>query len=80
MSVNQLRYISNSAFEAARSIEHVTAHSREKSVHGHSFLVCASADGNNQDFMSLKLRLQNATSILDYQFLNDHIAELSRLM
>ena len=77
MSVNQLRYISNSAFEAARSIEHVTAHSRENSLHGHSFLVCASADGNNQDFISLKLRLQNAASILDYQFLNDHIAEPS---
>ena len=77
MSVNQLRYISNSTFEAARSIEHVTAHSRGHSLHGHSFLVCVSADGNNQDYMSLKLRLQNAASILDYQYLNDHIAEPS---
>ena len=79
MSTNQLRYIANSTFEAARSIEHVTAHSRGNSLHGHSFLVCVSADGNNQDYMSLKLRLQNAASILDYQFLNDHIAEPSDL-
>ena len=77
MLVNQLRFIANASFEAARSIEHDAAPSRERSLHGHSFLARVSADGDSQDFMSLKQRLENTAAILDYQFLNDHIAEPS---
>lgn len=78
MAVNQLRYIGSSSFEAARSIEHDVALSKGGSLHGHSFLARVSVDGgDNQDYRSLKSRLENAAGILDYQFLNDHIAEPS---
>jgi len=81
-----LAYVAAAGFESARRLTGPGAPSRLRAVHGHGFrasvqvrqdspLAQASFDGAQVD--ALRERLRAAVAPLDYQMLNDHLAEPS---